>query len=182
MYEDRYNKYILGSERCLGSFVFLWGQKEERTPTWFSMFVESNVEGLPLNGEKTPMVEAMERVWKGTELKQTAPVVEKIKINGKQAIENVTVKAGQQFTGNIEVKDREGDKLSFIWEIMKEATTLGSGGSHEPRPDRFGTVNTTEANTFHTSVSEPGNYRLYVYVLDNTGFVSTANVPFQIIP
>jgi hypothetical protein len=26
-----------------------------------------------------------------------------------------------------------------------------------------------------TYIKEPGNYRLYVYVLDGTGFVSTAN-------
>ena len=182
VYEDRYNKYILGSQRCLGSFVFLWGQKEERTPTWFSMFVESNVEGLPLKGEKTPMVEAMERVWKGIELKQTAPVVENMTIDDKTARESVTIKAGQPFTGKIVVKDKENDKLTFQWEILKEATVLGSGGSHEPRPERVGDVTTTEINTVKTKTVEPGNYRLFVYVLDNTGFVSTANVPFQIIP
>ena len=62
VYEERYTKYIQSNPRCLGSFVFLWGQKEERTPTWFSMFVEDNVDQLPLHGEKTPMVEAMQRV------------------------------------------------------------------------------------------------------------------------
>lgn len=180
VYEDRYNKYISGSPRCLGSFVFLWGQKEERTPTWFSMFVESKAEGLPLKGEKTPMVEAMERVWKGTELKQTAPVIEKMTINKKAAIESVTVADGQPFEGEVVVKDKEGDKLTFVWEILKEATVLGSGGSYEPRPERIGSVVKTEANKWAPTLSEPGNYRLYVYVLDNTGFVSTANVPFQI--
>ncbi len=182
VYENRYNKYIRGSERCLGSFVFLWGQKEERTPTWFSMFVENDVEGLPLKGEKTPMVEAMERVWKGTELKQTAPVVEKMTINGKTAIESATVKAGQSFEGNVIAKDSEGDKHTYHWEILKEATVLGSGGSFEPRPERVGKVITTEINICKTQVTEPGNYRLFVYVLDNTGFVSTANVPFQVLP
>jgi len=112
VYEDRYNNYILGSKRCLGSFVFLWGQKEERTPTWFSMFVEKSVEGLTLNGEKTPMVEAMERVWKGVQLSQTAPVVEKFTIDGKAAIESVTVSAGKTFEGKIAVTDQEGDKLT----------------------------------------------------------------------
>ena len=180
VYENRYNNYILGSDRCLGSFVFLWGQKEERTPTWFSMFVENNVPGLPLKGEKTPMVEAMERVWKGTPLKQTAPVIAKMTIDGKAAIESATAVAGQSFTGEVAVTDKENDQLTFVWEILKEASVLGSGGSFEPRPERVGEVATTTSNSFKTSVAEPGNYRLYVYVLDHTGFVSTANVPFQI--
>ncbi len=180
VYENRYNNYILGSDRCLGSFVFLWGQKEERTPTWFSMFVENNVPGLPLKGEKTPMVEAMERVWKGTPLKQTAPVIAKMTIDGKTAIESATAVAGQSFTGEVAVTDKENDQLTFVWEILKEASVLGSGGSFEPRPERVGEVATTTSNSFKTSVAEPGNYRLYVYVLDHTGFVSTANVPFQI--
>lgn len=83
VYEERYNNYILSNPRCMGSFVFLWGQKEERTPTWFSMFVEGNVDGLPLKGEKTPMVEAMQRVWTGKEPTQTAPVLKKFTLNGK---------------------------------------------------------------------------------------------------
>lgn len=180
VYEDRYNHAISGSKRCLGSFVFLWGQKEERTPTWFSMFVENSVEGLPLKGEKTPMVEAMERVWKGVELTQTAPVIQKFTINGKAPIESPTVVAGQSFEGNVTVSDKEGDKLSYVWEILKEATVLGSGGSYEPRPARVGKVETTDINTFKTEITEPGNYRLYVYILDHTGFASTANVPFQV--
>lgn len=180
VYEDRYNNYIFGSKRCLGSFVFLWGQKEERTPTWFSMFVENDVPGLPLKGEKTPMVEAMERVWKRTEPGQTAPVIHNFTIDGKKGIENPYVGKGQSFIGKVEVSDKEGDELTYMWEILKEATVLGSGGSHEPRPDRVGEVVTTKINTLSTSVSEPGNYRLYVYVLDNTGFVSTANTPFQV--
>ena len=180
VYENRYNNYILGSSRCLGSFVFLWGQKEERTPTWFSMFVENSVDGLSLRGEKTPMIEAMERVWKGVEPTQTAPVISKFTIDGKMPVESVTVTAGQPFEGNVAVTDKDGDQLTYLWEILKEATVLGSGGSREPRPDRVGEVATT-TNTFRPAVAEPGNYRLYVYVLDNTGFVATANVPFQVI-
>lgn len=180
VYENRYNNYIYGSKRCLGSFVFLWGQKEERTPTWFSMFVESNVDGLPLNGEKTPMVEAMERVWKRKEPNQTAPVITNFTINGKKGVESPYLKKDQPIVGEVSVIDKEGDKLTYVWEILKEATVLGSGGSFEPRPDRVGLVKTTDVNILSTSVSEAGNYRLYVYVLDNSGFVSTANVPFQI--
>lgn len=180
VYEDRYNNYISGSKRCLGSFCFLWGQKEERTPTWFCMFVESKVEGLPLKGEKTPMVEAMQRVWSGKEPDQTAPVVAGMTVAGKPALESPRAEAGKPFTAEVTVSDREGDTLTYVWELLYEATVTAHGGAWEPRPDRVGDVITTDTNTLELNVKDPGNYRLYVYILDGTGFVSTANVPFQL--
>lgn len=181
VYEERYTQYISSNPRCLGSFVFLWGQKEERTPTWFSMFVEDNVEQLPLRGEKTPMVEAMQRVWTGKELTVTAPVVEGMTIGGKRATESVRVKAGIPLNARVVAADKENDTLTYVWEILKEATVLGFGGSFEPRPERVGEVMITDSNTCETAIDIPGEYRLYVYVLDNTGFVSTVNIPFQVI-
>lgn len=180
VYEDRYNNYIKNAPRCLGSFVFLWGQKEERTPTWFSMFVENNVEGLPLKGEKTPMVEAMERVWTGVEPQQTAPVIHGIFINNTQPADNIYVNAGTTFEGKIDLTDHEGDNITYVWEILKEATVTASGGAYEPRPERVSEVQTTIVNTLKMSINTPGEYRLYVYALDGTGFVSTANAPFRV--
>lgn len=181
VYEERYTQYIQSNARCLGSFVFLWGQKEERTPTWFSMFVEDAVDRLPLKGEKTPMVEAMQRVWTGKALTETAPVIEGMTMNAKHAIDNICVKAGETFNARVSVTDKENEELTYVWEILKEATVLGFGGSYEPRPDRVGEVMTSDKNLYEGTVSAPGEYRLYVYVLDNTGFVSTVNVPFQVI-
>ena len=178
IFEKRYNDYISKYKNCIGSFVFLWGQKEERTPTWNSMFVEKGVEGLPLNGEKTPMVEAMQRVWNQIEPAQTAPVIKSFFLN--QAIENVAVPADELMTGEVVAVDRENDKLTYIWEILEEASILGIGGSYEPRPKRVGDVVTTDGNTCSFSVPQSGYYRLYVYVSDNTGFVATANIPFQV--
>lgn len=178
IYEERYNKAIASDPRCMGSFVFLWGQKEERTPTWFSMFVEDEVEGLPLNGEKTPMVEAMERVWTKQEPAQTAPVISHISINGI-AFEP-RVKAGKEFESQVEVTDREDDSLTYVWEILKEATITATGGAYEPRPERVGKVQTTPTNKLSCSIPHTGYYRLYVYVLDGTGFVATANIPFAV--
>ena len=180
VYESRYNGAVLGDERCIGSFVFLWGQKEERTPTWFSMFVEREVEGLPLDGEKTPMVEAMQRVWSGTEPTQTAPVVTGIKIDGKAPVESPTVEAGKAFKVDVAATDREQENLTYIWEVLHEATVLGFGGSYEPRPERYGEVFTTTAPTAEIKISEAGNYRVYAYVKDGTGYVSTVNSPVQV--
>lgn len=180
VYEQRYNNYILANKRCLGSFVFLWGQKQERTPTWFSMFLERNVKGLPVSGEKTPMVEAMQRVWAQKEPPQTAPVIKSMRLNRQAASGNVRVRVGQTITAEVIATDREQKQFTYVWEILKEATVLGFGGSYEPRPDRYGEVVTSGKNQIKTSVKEPGNYRLFVYVLDNTGFASTVNIPFQV--
>ena len=144
------------------------------------MFVEGKVEGLPLSGEKTPQVEAMQRVWTGKEPAQTAPVVASFKIDGKKAIESVTATAGQIFTAVVDVTDKEGDKLTYVWEILHEATVLGFGGSREPRPDRYGDVITSDTNSQSFTIKDAGSYRVYIYVLDNTGFASTANIPVQI--
>lgn len=182
VYEERYTQYISANPRCLGSFVFLWGQKEERTPTWFSMFVEDTVDMLPLKGEKTPMVEAMQRVWTGKELDETAPVIlGMMTVNGKSAIDNVRIKAGASLKAEVAAIDKENDSLTYVWEVLKEATVLGFGGSYEPRPERVGEVVMSDKNVYETAIKVPGKYRLYVYVLDNTGFVSTANIPFQVI-
>lgn len=180
VYESRYNGAVLGDERCLGSFVFLWGQKEERTPTWFSMFVESKVDGLPLNGEKTPMVEAMQRVWSGQEPDQTAPVVTGIKVEGMKPVQSPTVESGKTFKVEVAASDREGDKMTYIWEVLHEATVLGFGGSYEPRPERYGEVFTTSEPMAEIKIDKAGNYRVYVYVADGTGYVSTVNSPVQV--
>ncbi len=145
------------------------------------MFVEDTVDMLPLKGEKTPMVEAMQRVWTGKELDETAPIVRGMTINGKSAIDNVRIKAGTLFKAEVSVTDKENDSLTYVWEVLKEATVLGFGGSYEPRPERMGDVAVSDKNVYETMIKVPGEYRLYVYILDNTGFVSTANVPFQVI-
>ena len=178
-YEDRF-RIIQRDPACLGSFVFLWGQKEERTPTWFCMFTESNVEGLPLKGEKAATVEGMERVWTGKEPAQTAPVISKMTAGGLTVKQDPTFAAGKKIKVKADVKDREKDKMTFVWEVLKEATITATGGAYEPRPERVGQVVTTKKPSFSLTIDEPGAYRVYLYALDGTGYASATNLPILI--
>ena len=57
-YKTRYLDFIAADKaQCLGSFVFLWGQKQERTPTWYGVFLE--------NGRHTEAAQIMHQLWTG---------------------------------------------------------------------------------------------------------------------
>ena len=43
--------------RLIGSFAFLWGQKQERTPTWYGLFTA--------DGARTASVDELTRWWTG---------------------------------------------------------------------------------------------------------------------
>ena len=52
---DRIQKGIVNDPTglCLGGYAFLWGQKQERTPTWYGMFLKT--------GEATAIVDELTR-------------------------------------------------------------------------------------------------------------------------
>jgi hypothetical protein len=177
----RYGKDILANrDRCLGSYVFLWGQKQERTPTWYSMFIE-NFHGVDLPDAACPTVDAMQFNWSGGWPSNQAPRVDEMTINGIIAGGDVKLTPGEPFVAHVSAADPDNDGLRFFWELMTEPTVLGIGGSHEPRPDALDHVPDGRLPQLNLSAPErAGDYRLFVYVLDQNGRVGTANIPFQV--
>lgn len=175
-YEEAYN---LQDERCIGSFAFTWqGSRIERTPTWFNMFATSGVDGLPLNGERTSAVEAMQRCWTGKEPDQTAPRITNMTINNATATANVKVKKGATMQVKVIASDLENNKLTYYWEILsgdeKSETAVNK------RPERVGNIVKTENPEATLSIPQTGTYRVFVYILDGTGYMSTANIPILV--
>ena len=167
---DRYeNDFKIKLDRCLGSIFFLWSSHWEPTPTWFDAFIERNA-ALGINRESTPIVEALQQSWSGVAPTQTAPKVTGIYINNTKPAANICVNSGATFTCKVDATDKEGNTLTYKWEILKD-----TGRSARP-----GIVQITSVNTMTATVTETGDYRLYVYVLDGTGRVGTANAPFQV--
>jgi len=181
LYHRFYVEDILkNKDRCLGSYVFLWGQKQERTPTWYSMFIEK-IPGLEIEPLTCATVDVMGFNWSGTWPANRAPAVTALTINGITAYDDVSLFVGEEMTIQATANDPDQEPLSYIWEVLEEPVQLGVGGSRESRPASVGEV--LSANSPQLLIQAPeesGFYRLFVYVLDKQGHVGTANVPFQV--
>ena len=157
--------------RCLGSYVFLWGQKQERTPTWYGMFLET--------GEETESSDAMHYIWNGKWPDNRCPSIELFEIDGLNAYNNIIIDPGNRMNAKVVAADPENDSLSYKWEILPESTDLGTGGDYESRPASIINANAGAETSFETP-SIPGAYRLFVYILDGKGHAATANIPFYV--
>jgi hypothetical protein len=174
VYRSRYEASVVKDKNCLGSYVFLWGQKQERTPTWYGLFTEA--------GEESEVVDVMEYEWTGKWPKNRAPHLNSVTLDGKKMFDFIYLDPGKEYPVLISVTDPDGDKLTTRWEILPEATDLGQGGDPEKRPQPVnGLLKHISFDTAKlTSPDKTGAYRLFVYVTDGRNNVATANIPFYV--
>jgi hypothetical protein len=164
----RYNIAIkVNTDKCLGSFVFFWGQKQERTPTWYGLFLEG--------GEETEMTDAIHYLWTGNWPDQRAPVMENFTINGITAHQNVKVQPGAKLKANDQVS---GDTVHTVyrWELLFESIDLKIGGDREARSESLLLKEGDNVLKFNAP-KEAGAYRLFVYVINQYNNAATANIP-----
>ncbi|MFC4729717.1 hypothetical protein [Coralloluteibacterium thermophilus] len=172
---ERYRGTIAADRRQgLGSYVFLWGQKQERTPTWYGLFLPT--------GEATPRVDAMQYLWTGEWPSNRSPQVGLPTLDGRTATESVTLHPGRTYTARIEAIDPDGDPLTFRWRVLEESTATSVGGDPEEVPPdvavRF--TETAPGTVELTAPAQPGHYRLFVEAHDGQGHAAYANVPFRV--
>jgi len=175
VYKSRYEAAIeKNKDKCIGSYVFLWGQKQERTPTWYGVFTEK--------GEESEVVDVMQFLWSGNWPKNKAPHLYSLKVNNKKAIDDIYLSPGENYNAIAVAADPDNDKLFYRWELIPEPTQLSTGGDFEARPKSIDGLVTPGDNgnaTFKTPDKE-GAYRLFVYIMDGNNNVATANVPFYV--
>ncbi|HEY3372559.1 MAG TPA: glycoside hydrolase family 2 TIM barrel-domain containing protein [Prolixibacteraceae bacterium] len=159
---------------CLGGYAFVWGQKQERTPTWYGMFIKS--------GEASATVDELTKYWTGKYPSNRAPQVDSLKLEGKNAVENVYIKPGVATTAKIFASDPNNDPLTYKWFILKEVKVRSAGGAHEAEPETINIEVVSDKNgvlAFKSPAVE-GEYRLFCYVFDGKNKVGTANFPFYV--
>jgi hypothetical protein len=159
--------------QLIGSYAFVWGQKQERTPTWFGMFTE--------NGEATEVIDVMHFLWTGAWPERRSPQVKSFQLNGMDANASVTLKPGERFGAIIDAVDPDGDSLTFRWELKPESDSTQVGGDFEERIANLeGLIDDAAAASASIAAPDPGSYRLFVYVYDGNGQAAHANIPFRV--
>lgn len=152
---------------CLGSYAFLWGHKQETTPTWYGM--------LLAGGEKLPSVDAVVKVWTGSWPANRSPKIESLEFGGKV----IKAKPGTRLQASAKVTDRDKDSLTYEWTVMAESKDVRHGGDAEAVPPKFPQALDKVQGPGCTVVVPPaGAYRLFLVVRDGKGGASTANLPF----
>jgi len=171
-YLERYDTAIKPQvDQCLGSYVFLWGQKQERTPTWYGIFME--------NGDETESIDVMHFIWNNEWPTNRTPRLIEFKLNDKVAFDNVYLEAAQKYKAYVKIEDPEGDSIEYIWDVKNESTDLGDGGDFESTPESISNlISGIGPEVELTAPSKPGPYRLFIYAKDGHGHTAHANIPF----
>lgn len=164
---------IAQDARLIGDFVFLWGQKQERTPTWYGMFLE--------DGSRTAAVDTMQYLWTGHWPENRAPTISNITLDGKSAFDSVTLAPGEAVTAEVESRDPEGASLAWEWVLMEESQATQAGGDKERVPQVIeGQIEGRAGSAQLTAPETPGPYRLFVTTRDGAGNAAHANIPFLV--
>jgi hypothetical protein len=172
-YEERYESVILADPgRCLGSFVFLWGQKQEITHTWYGM--------VDAEGHETEAIDVMRRMWGGPAPQNRAPSLGPVRIAGFDDPTAIRLDTGGEYAVEVVSRDADGDALRFVWDVRREVEPAPYAGiGEEPaRPLEELVTGPSGPGIRLRAPDEPGPYRVFVAVYDDAGHVALANQPF----
>jgi hypothetical protein len=176
-YSERYIVHIAKNTAfCLGSYVFLWGHKQETTSTWYGLFLEG--------GEYAEALDELHLHWKGEYPANRAPRLNGASFNGLKELNNIYVNAEEINVVLVDVSDFEGDKLKYNWEIIPESTDIKSGGDAESKPEPIRGLFVARRNNelrFRAPAQE-GAYRLFITITDGNEHAAYLNIPFYVVP
>jgi hypothetical protein len=163
------------NRQLIGSFVFYWGQKQERTPTWYGLFTEA--------GEETASIDVMHYLWNGEWPSNRSPEVRSVQLDDKTADDNIVLSVGEHYTAVVDIFDHDGDPMTFRWILKPESDAEQVGGDYEERIANLnGFIDNEKAAEIQITAPDSGPYRLFVYAYDGEGHAAHANIPFFVSP
>ncbi|TCK30823.1 hypothetical protein EV667_0925 [Ancylobacter aquaticus] len=161
-------------EQGAGAIVFLWGQKQEVTPSWHSLL-------LP-DGVWLEAAEAMAQAWGGQPPGgNQAPRIASLRVAGDPSAPFAAWAADEEGAFTLDAVEPDGDLMEVRWFVMAESVDRGVGGDPEQVPKLFpDAVRQSGPSGARVSDLKPGAYRVFVELRDGKGAGATANMPFEV--
>ena len=170
MYRKSYEAFLAEKQLCLGSYAFLWGNKQEGTATWFGLL-------LP-DGKRLATAETMAELWSGNAPANRCPVIESLAVDGSNQ-----VAPKSELKLKLKYSDAENDDLQVRWVLRPEAETYVTGGDFQETPELIEGAfknQSSEGSEISLPAAE-GLYRVYVYVEDEAHRnAASANLPILV--
>lgn len=176
VYKNRYEiEMPLENPRFLGACVFFWGQKQETTHTWFSIFDDTGAASEPLA--------VMQYLWTGTSSMVHYPDIKYMLLNDKGARDNIMLDPATTASAEVLMFSGAEHIKSVKWQVFKEdwyrANNINSTTRLVPLAGTTG-PSTSMKITF-TSPREEGPYRIFATIYDHSGNFASCNTPFYVV-
>jgi hypothetical protein len=154
---------------CWGGYIFLWGQKQEATSTWFGIFTD--------HGESTATKDMLHELWTGKAPPERAPDLKPLVSTAAKK----EVAPGSEFTAEAGASDPDDDELSWHWTVTPEhAGRNEQGRERVPAPLPECVVKAEGSKATIRAPQKPGDYRVHLRVADSQKRAATANFPFKV--
>jgi hypothetical protein len=181
-YRRAYERAIGKQPNCLGSYAFFWGNKQEKTHTWYGML-------LPPDNLLLGPVEAMAYCWTGEWPENRAPQIDEnvsVSLEGEDHFisSEAIFPPGAHLRARIKAHAPDGDPMRIKWDLRVDVSdNQSTGGDFEPSVDPIAdSILEASGQTARVVLpNKPGNYRLFVYVFDDRGYAATGNLPVRVI-
>jgi hypothetical protein len=173
---ERYQQFMPVTEpRFLGSLVFYWGQKQETTKTWFSLFDEQ--------GRATEAVDVMQYIWTSKWPDHKAPQLKYMLLEEKGAKDNILLSPNVTVSAKVLLDQVDTTGLSYTWEIQPEDWFKINGANSTKKVKSIENLinNQGQSTTSFRTPDKEGPYRLFVSVKDQFGKFATSNTPFYVL-
>lgn len=199
-YEKGYNAAVATqSSRCLGSYAFIWGDKQEGTATWFGLLMP--------DGSMLASTLSVSKLWTGKVPREQAPEI--VSLQSKTFAKEV--KPGQVIRVDLQARAQQmptpshsvmttpidpaavapsveavkppANPLTVKWDLRAEKAPRRPGDDSEQPPQAFPieAIKSSDNQLIFKAPPGEGAYRLFVYVVDSRGYVATANMPFYVV-
>jgi hypothetical protein len=175
-YKENYAIITNQYSQSLGSTVFYWGQKQERTHTWFNIFDEE--------GRKSQVFYELEKIWLNEPVQfNYPPQIAYMLVNDKGEKDNLVFRPNEVINARVLLNSGLDSTLQFKWEIHDEGWNYAGGGvEHNLTQKILTTIENIQKNEilFQAPALE-GPYRIFVHINDTFGNFATTNTPFYVL-